>query len=361
MVKDSKCNKGYRADKLIQEYIDGYIAKKKGKVPQDKKNELMKIYNECETYQPEEIDKVIQDLKIKSPDTGNDLKPAEPFNLMFETHIGPSGAYRGFLRPETSQGIFLNFKRLLEYNNNKMPFAAAQIGLGYRNEIAPRQGLLRVREFTMAEIEHFIDPRFKDHPKFNSVADLRLPLLSAANQNGAEQIVVNDITLGEAVESKLIDNQTLAYFMGRTYLFLKAVGLKDPHIRFRQHMSTEMAHYATDCWDAEVETSYGWIEVAGHADRSCYDLNQHGKATKSELKASYPLKEPRIEQKLKHNFQKGLVSKTFKKDTQPIITFLDDKNEEEKEAIKKELESGKAVFKIGEKDFEITAEMLKIE
>ena len=79
------------------------------------------------------------------------------------------------------------------------------------------------------------------------------------------------------------------------------------------------------------------------------------------MKASYPLKEPRIEQKLKHNFQKGLVSKTFKKDTQPIITFLDDKNEEEKEAIKKELESGKAVFKIGEKDFEITADMLKIE
>lgn len=100
---------------------------------------------------------------------------------MFETHIGPSGHNRGFLKPETSQGIFLNFKRLLEYNNGRMPFASAQIGLGFRNEIAPRQGLLRVREFTMAEIEHFVDPNIKDHPKFNSVADLKLPLLSAEN------------------------------------------------------------------------------------------------------------------------------------------------------------------------------------
>jgi len=181
MVKELNGNKGYRADKLIQEFIDGYIAKKKGKVPEDKKRELMTIYNECENYQPEQIDQVIKDLKIKSPDTGNELSPAQPFNLMFQTHIGPSGNYKGYLRPETSQGIFLNFKRLLEYNNQKMPFAAAQIGLGYRNEIAPRQGLLRVREFTMAEIEHFIDPRDKSHPKFDSVSNLTLPLLSAQN------------------------------------------------------------------------------------------------------------------------------------------------------------------------------------
>jgi glycyl-tRNA synthetase len=68
---------------------------------------------------------VIKDLSIKSPDTGNELSGAQPFNLMFQTHIGPSGNYKGYLRPETAQGIFLNFKRLLEYNNQKMPFAAA--------------------------------------------------------------------------------------------------------------------------------------------------------------------------------------------------------------------------------------------
>ena len=89
---------------------------------------------------------------------------------------------KGYMRPETAQGIFINFRRLLEYNNGRMPFAAAQIGLGYRNEIHPKQGLLRVREFMMAEIEHFIDPSTKDHPKFDMVKDLKLPLFSAESQ-----------------------------------------------------------------------------------------------------------------------------------------------------------------------------------
>lgn len=85
----------------------------------------------------------------------------------------------GYLRPETAQGIFINFRRLIEFNNGKMPFAAAQVGMGFRNEISPRQGLLRVREFTMAEIEHFVDPLNKNHPKFSSVAQMKIPLFSA--------------------------------------------------------------------------------------------------------------------------------------------------------------------------------------
>lgn len=129
----------------------------------------------------EQLNETIRELAIKSPDTGNDLSEALPFNLMFETMIGPTGQLRGFLRPETAQGIFINFRRLLEFNNGRMPFAAAQIGLGYRNEIHPKQGLLRVREFTMAEIEHFVDPANKKHPKFYRIKDLCLPLFSAAN------------------------------------------------------------------------------------------------------------------------------------------------------------------------------------
>lgn len=108
-------------------------------------------------------------MKIKSPETGNDLSDPIPFNLMFGTNIGPTGDYKGFFRPETAQGIFVDFKRLLEFNNGRVPFAAAQIGLGFRNEISPRAGLLRVREFTMAEIEHFYDPTNKKHPKFDEV------------------------------------------------------------------------------------------------------------------------------------------------------------------------------------------------
>lgn len=118
-----------------------------------KKLEL--IQAQADSYSQEEIAAILQDLKVKAPDTGNQLSHPEPFNLMFSTQIGPSGSSKGYFRPETAQGIFVNFKRLLEFNNGRLPFAAAQIGLGFRNEISPRAGLLRVREFTMAEIEHF--------------------------------------------------------------------------------------------------------------------------------------------------------------------------------------------------------------
>ena len=89
-------------------------------------------------YATVEIDAIILKYKIKDPDTGNELSKAEPFNLMFDTQIGPTGQMKGYLRPETAQGIFINFKRLIEFNNGRMPFAAAQVGLGFRNEISPR-------------------------------------------------------------------------------------------------------------------------------------------------------------------------------------------------------------------------------
>lgn len=87
-----------------------------------------------------------------------------------------------------------------------MPFAAAQIGLGFRNEIHPKQGLLRVREFTMAEIEHFVDPDNKAHPKFGRVKDMKIPLFSAVNQETAARKVITDMTLEHAVNEKVIDN-----------------------------------------------------------------------------------------------------------------------------------------------------------
>lgn len=130
----------------------------------------------------EEMAAAFTDLKIMAPESGNELSAPEPFNLMFKTSIGPNGNLVGFLRPETAQGIFVNYAKLLEYNGGRMPFASAQIGLGFRNEIAPRNGLLRVREFQMAEIEHFVDPLDKSHPKFKNLRHLKLPLLSQPAQ-----------------------------------------------------------------------------------------------------------------------------------------------------------------------------------
>lgn len=194
MVKDLKSGQCHRADKLIEEFIEKTIAKKKD-MKQDEKERLLKIAYDAGAYGKEQLNKAIRDLAIKAPETGNDLSEALPFNLMFETQIGPTGTQRGFLRPETAQGIFINFKRLLDFNNGRMPFAAAQIGLGFRNEIHPKQGLLRVREFTMAEIEHFVDPDNKEHPRFHKVKDVRLPLFSAKNQETAERTIIRDLTL----------------------------------------------------------------------------------------------------------------------------------------------------------------------
>lgn len=102
------------------------------------------------------------------------------------------------MRPETAQGIFVNFKRLLEYNQGRLPFAAAQIGNAFRNEIAPRSGLLRLREFTMAEIEHFFNPNEKSHPKFPDVAHTKLNFYTRSNQMNNEN--AEEYSIGEAVD-----------------------------------------------------------------------------------------------------------------------------------------------------------------
>lgn len=144
----------------------------------------------------------------------------------------------------------------------------------------------------MAEIEHFVDPLNKAHPKFNNIKDIKVPLLTAKAQE-TDRVVLRDITIDEAVKNGIVNNETLGYFVARSFQFLMLCGIPAQYIRFRQHMKDEMAHYASDCWDAEVECSYGWIEIAGHADRSCFDLTQHAKATGIDLTASRPLKEPK--------------------------------------------------------------------
>jgi glycyl-tRNA synthetase len=175
---------------------------------------------------------------IRNPSTGNKTTSPVQFNLMFDVpNIGPSSALRGYLRPETAQGQFLNFAKLLEYNNGRMPFASATIGKSFRNEISPRGGLLRVREFTMAEIEFFVDPDGgKKHDRFEEVSDIKLNLLDRDVQLSGK----TDLTpmpIGDAVEKGIVDNETLGYFLARIQLFLLKLGCDPAKIRFRQHVS----------------------------------------------------------------------------------------------------------------------------
>ena len=143
-----------------------------------------------------------------------------------------------------------------------------------------------------AEIEWFVKPGDKPHPKFANVADLELLLFASPEQLAAAE--PKRTKLGEAVRSGMIANETLGYYIGRTYLFLLRSGCLAPHIRFRQHLPDEMAHYACDCWDAEIEMSLGWVECVGIADRSAYDLTVHAQATKVKLQAEENLAEPRV-------------------------------------------------------------------
>ncbi|XP_048866235.1 glycine--tRNA ligase isoform X2 [Brienomyrus brachyistius] len=318
MVKDVKSGECFRADHLLKAHLQKLMSDKK--CPAEKKVEMDGVITKMDNYTQQELADLFVKYNVKSPITGNDLTAPISFNLMFQTSIGPGGNMPGYLRPETAQGIFLNFKRLLEFNQGKLPFAAAQIGNSFRNEISPRSGLIRVREFTMAEIEHFVDPNEKVHPRFQNVADLDVMLYSSKAQTSGQSAQL--MRLGDAVEQGVINNSVLGYFIGRIYLYLIKVGVAKDKLRFRQHMDNEMAHYACDCWDAETKTSYGWIEIVGCADRSCYDLKCHARATKVPLVAEKPLKEPISVNMVQFEPNKGAIGKAYKKDAKLVMEYL---------------------------------------
>ncbi|XP_055919834.1 glycine--tRNA ligase [Eupeodes corollae] len=333
MVKDLKNGECFRLDHLIKHFLEKLASEKSSTA--EIKATCEDIIIKLDGMSKDEMRDILRKYNMKSPITGNDLTDPIEFNLMFATQIGPTGLIKGFLRPETAQGIFVNFKRLLEFNQGKLPFAAAQIGNAFRNEISPRSGLIRVREFTMAEIEHFCDPSQKDHPKFVNVKDTKMTLYSACNQMDGKS--ATQLTIGEAVSSGLVANETLGYYLARIHQFLTSIGINDQCLRFRQHMANEMAHYACDCWDAECLTSYGWIECVGCADRSAYDLKQHMGATGVRLVAEKRLPEPKEVQVTEIATNKQVLGKTFKKDAKSITEALANLSIDEIEDVEKNL------------------------
>ncbi|RWS26915.1 glycine--tRNA ligase-like protein [Leptotrombidium deliense] len=357
MVKDTKTGECFRLDHLIKASLEKQISDKK--ISNDVKSEMEDIIIKLDGYKAEEMNAVLRKFDIKSPITGNELTDAIDFNLMFSTSIGPTGNVKGFLRPETAQGIFVNFKRLLDFNQGRLPFGAAQVGNAYRNEISPRSGLVRVREFTMAEIEYFVDPQDKKSPKFSKVKDVVVNIYSACNQMDGKSM--ESMTIGEAVSRNIIANEILGYFMARIYLFLVKVGIDSKRLRFRQHMSNEMAHYACDCWDAECLTSYGWLECVGCADRSCFDLSQHTKATGVKLSAEKVLKEPITVDFAECVPQKAVIGKTFKNLGKVIIDKITSLDENSVRNVEKDLDSkGEYTLVIDDHKYNITKEMVNV-
>merc|ERR1719147_588366 len=164
-----------------------------------------------------------------------------------------------------------------------------------------------------------------------------MTLYSAADQMSGQP--AKEVEIGAAVSGGTVANQTLGYFMVRIQEFLLKVGVDGRRLRFRQHMGNEMAHYACDCWDAELLTSYGWVECVGCADRSAYDLTQHTKATGVKLCAEKKLPAPVTKDVTEITPNKGPIGKAFKKEAKAVTDRLAALDLDEITKMEAELES----------------------
>jgi len=273
IVECAACGGTHRADHLVEDAVPDI--------------------EDAEALGTDRVGELIAEHDVVCPSCEAELAdaPVDEFNLMFGTNIGPGSASPGYLRPETAQGIFVEFPRLKEYARNQLPFGVAQVGRAYRNEISPRRALVRVREFTQAELEHFIDPE-RDEPPIDRVADVELPLYPATAQHAADG-EPEPHTVREALDDGIVGSEWVAYYLGRAMEFYERIGIDMDRFRYRQHLSGERAHYAADCWDAETELGGNWIEVTGFAYRSDYDLSKHGEYAEEPFTIFRQYEEPR--------------------------------------------------------------------
>jgi len=256
MVECNKCKRKFRADHLLQEQAG----------MSDVETEKLSL---------EELANVIQKHGVHCPDCGGDLGRPEYFRTMFSTTIGPYSDAAGYGRPEAAQGIFVEFRRLWEYARERLPFGVVQIGHALRNEISPRQGLLRQREFSIMDVEFFFDPEEPNCANLESVENQQLRLLLAEAKLKGEKEAI-EVTVKEALSRGYIKTEWQAYFMVSAKLFLKEIGVPEDRQRFIEKLEWERAHYSTQGFDQEIYLDrWGWEEVSGHNYRTDYDLKHH--------------------------------------------------------------------------------------
>jgi glycyl-tRNA synthetase len=249
-----KCKSIFRADKLITE-ITAIV------VP--------------ESADLTEFDKVILEKNIVCPKCKGIFEKAHKFNMMFKVGIGPESE-PAYLRPETCQSIFVDFPRLFKTMRGKLPIGIAQIGKSFRNEISPRQSLLRLREFYQAEIEVFCNPNKLDNlEKFSEVENTELRIMVGDN--------IETMTCRQALDSGVLPNKLVAYYLGLLIEFYQKTGIDVTKSRFRKLGDKEKAFYASVAFDFEVETTTGWLELVACNYRSDYDLRSHTSVSKEKF------------------------------------------------------------------------------
>ena len=270
----------------------------------------------------QEFKKFLSTYSLTCPSCKNTLDDStlQEFNLMFATKVGPGSQTPGYLRPETAQGIFVEFPRLSSYARGKLPFGVAQIGTSYRNEISPRKGLTRLREFTQAELELFIHPT--DLGPTIAPTTTKLPLYSISQQESKGTL--ESVTAREAIDQNIISNRWLAYYLELSTDWYNSIGIDLNRFRYRQHMPNELAHYASDCWDAEVEIDGDWIEITGFAHRGNYDLSKHNTHSSDDFTMFIPSDEPQKKIQTNLNPDMGYFGPTFGKLAPEILSRIDE-------------------------------------
>jgi glycyl-tRNA synthetase len=211
--------------------------------------------------------------KVKC-DCGGEYDIKGEFNLMFKTQVGAIDSADAYLRGETAQGMFMDFRLVQQTSRKQLPFGIAQIGKCFRNEIAPRDFLFRSREFHIGEFEFFINPEEKKCSLLEEKhLGLKIKILDAETQiEGRTEL--RETTIGNMLkESKL--EEWHAYWLAEQVLWFNSLGLTE--IKIREHMKTELSHYSSATFDLDYEYSFGSREIAGIANRGQYDLTQHAK------------------------------------------------------------------------------------
>ncbi|MFH0889797.1 MAG: glycine--tRNA ligase [Candidatus Aenigmatarchaeota archaeon] len=250
LVECEKCGAIFRADKLIGE-------KTGESVP--------------EAMASEKFDDIIAKNKIACQNCKGVLGKTKKFNMMFKLSVGASKPQDAYLRPETCQSIFVDFPRLIKVMKRKLPLGIAQAGKSFRNEISPRNAVIRAREFTQAEAEVFFNPNKADIQDFENVKNVTLNLKTVGDKKD-----FTAMTASEAVEKKLM-TRFAAYYLAVMSEFFNKCGIPAGKTRNRQLGNEERAFYAKESWDTEVKTSLGWVEIVANNNRSDFDMAAHGK------------------------------------------------------------------------------------
>jgi len=303
MVECNACKRKFRADHLLLEFAG-------------------MSETDTEKLSLQELMGEINKRRIHCPECGGEFGELNRFLTMFKTIIGPYSEAIGYGRPEAAQGIFVEYKRVYEYAREKLPFGVAIIGHALRNEISPRQGPIRLREFTIMDLEFFFDPEEPQCTMLKEVENEALRLLPAERVlKGVEEPI--EVTVKEALSKGLIRTEWQAFFMALSKRFLVELGVPEEKQRFIEKLDWERAHYSVQGYDQQVCLErWGWVEVSGHNYRTDYDLRRHMEFSGVDMTAFKEHEKPILKEEVKVKPVTSKIGPAFKEDTSRVVKLL---------------------------------------